>query len=240
MKENLKNIMKYQKKLFWKKMAWLIPLDLFAFGLVGVAVVSVTVTDGFGAFSVLFGSLLLILIASMALIIWKCSGVDKTLKELTPEEQARMNEDCVDGYRIGNTVVCRDGFLLAGVVIQALPYRDIVFVYESSTTYTTVAVPLATVRSVISVNRKKKQFVINAAVKPPFGKSRKGEIQIQQLWEILQQNAPWVYLGGSVENMNLYLNRFGEMAQTSALRYEQDIQRQSGSPAVTGGASAVK
>lgn len=225
MKENLKNIMKYQKKLFWKKMIWMIPLELFAFGMVGVAVVSVTVVDGFGAATVFFGALLLVLIASISVIIWKCNGVDKTLKELTPEEQARMNEDCVDGYRIGNTVVCRDGFLLAGAVIQALPYRDIVFVYENSTTYTTVAVPLATVRSVISINRKKKQFVINAAMKPPFGKSGKGEIQMQQLWEILQQNAPWVYLGGSVENMNLYLNRFEEMARTSALRYEQDIQK---------------
>lgn len=225
MKENLKNIMKYQKKLFWKKMIWLVPMVLFAFGLVGVAVVAVTVTDGFGAYSMLFGSLLLILIASMAAIIWKCNSVDKTLKELTPEEQARMNEDCVDGYRIGNTVVCRDGFLLAGAVIQALPYRDIVFVYENSTTYTTAAIPLATVRSVISINRKKKQFVINAAVKPIFGKSGKGEIQVQQLWEILRQKAPWVYLGGSVENMNLYLNRFEEMARTAALRYEQDIQK---------------
>ncbi|MBD5460235.1 MAG: hypothetical protein HDR26_04730 [Lachnospiraceae bacterium] len=225
MKENLKNIMKYQKKLFWKTLAWLIPMDLFAFGLVGVAVVAVSVTDGFGAGSLFFGALLLILTASMAVIIWKCNGVDKTLKELTPEEQARMNEDCIDGYRIGNTVVCRDGFLLAGVTMQALPYRDIVFVYENNTTYTTVAVPLYKVRSVIGVNRKKKQFVINAAMKPPFGKSGKGEIQVQQLWEILQQNAPWVYLGGSVENMNLYLNRFDEMARTSAQRYEQDIQR---------------
>lgn len=211
------------EKAFLEKMIWLMPLELFAFALVGVATVAVTVTDGFGAASAFFGALLLVLIASVSVIIWKCRGVDKTLKELTPEEQRRMDEDCVDGYRIGNTVVCRDGLLIAGPAMRALLYRDIVFVYENSTTYTTVAVPLATVSSVIIVNREKKQFAVNTATRPFLGKSEKGVIQVQQLWEILQQKAPWVYLGGSVEHMNLYLNRFDEMARTAKEKYERSL-----------------
>lgn len=204
MEDRLSNVISLQKEVSRKKKKIFILLYLLIV-LIILSLAALLWSEG--PLAMLFPAGLLLAGTALVLPSYIRMGViHKSLKELTEEEQMRVNEDVLTGYRYANVIVCRDCLLFVVNNIQALPYRDIVFAFGRSTTYTAAVAALATVNSIVVVDKRKRQYFMNMGLKPFWGNGQ-GVFQTidgRRMFAILQQNAPWSFFGASKENMALF------------------------------------
>lgn len=220
MEERLSNVINLQKEISRKKKRTVHILYIVII-LIIISLAAMLWSEG--PLAMLFPAGLLLAGTALLLPSYIRMGVmHKSLQELTEEEQRRVNEDVLTGYRCANVIVCRDCLLFVVNNIQALPYRDIVFAFGRSTTYTAAIAAVATVNNIVVVDKRKKQYFMNMGIKPFWGNGQGAfqTIDAKMMFAILQQNAPWSFFGASKENMALF-NHFKKMAAAAEERKRQ-------------------
>lgn len=143
------------------------------------------------------------------------------LRNLSVEEQEQVDRDLANGVRIANAVMGKDYLIFEGMLVQVLAYRDIVYIFGSSTTYWGGLVPVATISLINIVNKKRQSFGINMKVKPLLGTNSGDGIDAKGFYVEMHRRAPWAFMGASKENLKLYNSRFKEMVRLAEERCQR-------------------
>lgn len=124
---------------------------------------------------------------------------DPSFLQLPAAVQARLDADCMGGYRAGSVIVCRDGLLYVNVRMQVVPYQDMVWIYRRNKKYLTVVC-----RSGITSNLLL-TYKLPVATGP--------QIDGDSLLAMLKQSLPWCFFDRTKDNRKLRRRNFKQMVQ---------------------------
>ncbi|MCH5274640.1 MAG: hypothetical protein J1E65_02280 [Lachnospiraceae bacterium] len=142
-------------------------------------------------------------VAALLFFLISRTGPDISIRNLSPQEQARVNADCMTGYRFGDVIICRDCLLVpvSGARVSAVSYRDLLWIYTDK-------------KWIRYVTRKNKM---------PGAVSRKGRIFSKDLgpqlnedgfYNVMQQFLPWCFYRKTPEIQKLYSRNYRQLIQT--------------------------
>lgn len=227
MNEKLNHILEVQKGYAKKSLKTLITLwvvftafmaaMMVFFGMLGETEVGLMVF--FGVLYLLV--VLLILNGVLGAVMASRGKFAPALRNLSEEEQEQVDRDLANGIRIANAIMGKDYLIFEGMLIQVLSYRDIVYIFGSSTTYWGGVVPVATISLINIVNKKRQAFGINMKVKPLFGTNSGDGIDAKRFYVEMHRRAPWAFMGASKENLKLYNSHFKEMVRQAEERCQR-------------------
>ena len=208
MNTKLENLNKVERRIAGKKLLTLWPGVLCL--LVLAVVLLLCAQDGtpsseewtqvWSAYGMLAGMYIII---SVIFFVSAWLGPHWSIATLHPAEQARVNEDCLKGYRFGDVIICRDCLLMPGVgaKLQAVSYRDLLWIYVDK-------------RYIRYVTRK------SAALCPVSRKVRflpkklGPELDENGFYTVMQQFLPWCFFGNAPEIRTLHKKNFPALVQT--------------------------
>lgn len=145
----------------------------------------------------------LYIIAAVMLFVVSRTGPDISIGSMTPDEQARVNADCVTGYRFGDVIICRDCLLIptAGARVSAVHFRDLLWIYTDK----------KWIRYATRKNR-----IINAATRKNkfFPKNLGPQLDEEGFYRVMQQFLPWCFYGKTPEVNTMFRRNFPQLIRT--------------------------
>lgn len=147
--------------------------------------------------------ILVMIIVPIIIFLQAHMWLDRTIMEMAPWERQRVNEDCVTGYRLGGAILCRDCILFFGQRLMAVPYRDLLWVYQKGS-------------SLYMMNRRRMPWTVSLRFKLPKGGT---PIDTEGFFTVLQQFSPWTFYGYDPAIKKLYRQNFNQLI------YQVDTRR---------------
>lgn len=142
----------------------------------------------------------LYMIVGIIMFLISRTGPDISIRSMTPEEQARVNVDCLVGYRFGSIIICRDCLLIpaSGARVSAVHYRDLLWIYTDK-------------RWIRYATRK--NGMINAVPKKDkfFPKNLGPQLDEEGFYNIMQQFLPWCFFRKTPEVETMFRRNFPQM-----------------------------
>lgn len=142
----------------------------------------------------------LYMIVAVIMFLISRTGPDISIRSMTLEEQARVNADCLTGYRFGGVIICRDCLLVpvSGARVSAVHYRDLLWIYTDKKW-----IRYATRRNgMINVAPKKDKF---------FPKNLGPQLDEEGFYNIMQQFLPWCFFRKTPEVETMFRRNFPQM-----------------------------
>lgn len=206
MGDNLENIKKLDAKVGNRKIIMLWPGVLALFLLFLLLYVALG-TETWGEDTEMLWRMyalwvVIYIVAALLFFLVSRTGPDISIRSLTPQEQARVNADCMTGYRFGDVIICRDCLLIptAGTRVSAIHYRDLLWIYTDK-------------KWIRYVTRK--NGMINAAPKKNkfFPKNLGPQLDESGFYHVMQQFLPWCFYGKTPEINKLFRKNYRQMIQ---------------------------
>lgn len=208
--DNLDNIRMLDAKVGNRKIFMLWPgviALLFLFVLLFVALRMDPPSGNAGAAGQLWSTygflVTLYIIAGVMLFVVSRTGPDISISSMTPEEQARVNADCVTGYRFGDVIICRDCLLIptAGTRVSAVHFRDLLWIYADKKW-----IRYATRKNgIINMAPRKDKF---------FPKNLGPRLDEDGFYKVMQQFLPWCFYGKTPEVNAMFRKNFPQLIRT--------------------------
>ena len=149
----------------------------------------------------IFGFLVaLYMIVGIMMFLISRTGPDISIRSMTLEEQARVNADCLTGYRYGGVIICRDCLLVpvSGARVSAVHFRDLLWIYTDKKW-----IRYATRRNgMINVAPKKDKF---------FPKNLGPQLDEEGFYRVMQQFLPWCFFRKTPEVETMFRKNFPQM-----------------------------
>lgn len=143
------------------------------------------------------------IIVGIIMFLISRTGPDPSIRSMTLDEQARVNADCVTGYRYGDVIICRDCLLTpaSGARVSAVYFRDLLWIYTDKKW-----IRYAT----------RKNAMINAAPKKYkfFPKNLGPQLDEEGFYRVMQQFLPWCFFGKTPETKTMFRRNFPQFVRT--------------------------
>lgn len=143
-----------------------------------------------------------IIVAAIFFVISR-TGPDISILSMTPDEQTRVNADCVTGYRFGDVIICRDCLLTpaAGSRVSAVHFRDLLWIYVDKKW-----IRYATRKNgMINMAPRKNKF---------FPKNLGPQLDEDGFYKVMQQFLPWCFYGKTPEVNAMFRKNFPQLIRT--------------------------
>lgn len=204
MGDNLDNIRMLDAKVGNRKMRMLLPalipmIFLFILLFVTMRIEGEYRADIWGIFGFLLT--MYIIIAVMFFVVSR-TGPDFSISDMTPDERARVNADCLTGYRFGEVIICRDCLLVpaAGARVSAVHFRDLLWIYID--------------KKWIRYATRKNGLLYTASCKNRFFPKNLGpELDEAGFYNVMQRFLPWCFFGKTPEVNALFRKNFPGLVQ---------------------------